>query len=819
MANIENDLPITKSEQDILDRKFFAKEIAEQLLNISQEKLEESLVFGLYGKWGIGKTSFINLIKENIENEIKNNSSDKLSFNLNKLKQFTCNIINFLLYFLFIILIFSFNLTDYILGYDFADTLIESFFLNYDFLYNIFNVFCWALKIFVTIYIIVFQPLKPSSLFSFMRICYRKLFKPKFKNNRCTNMIDFTPWNLVNQESAINEFFKSINIFSDFKTEQLFKNYIKQLCSSFSKGIIKCDFDDKDTIFESKQKLINVLKQSKQKLIIFIDDIDRLSDEEIYLVFKIIKSFANLPNIIYFLSLDKDIVANALNKYHENSGEAFLEKIIQIPINIPKIKNNNLKKFIFNELEIFIEKNHIGDESWQEKYKRYWEVAYATSFHNFFSSIRDVKRFLNALNITYSSKIHNEINIIDLWIITAIRLFTPELYQFIIEYKTFLTKKPSYNLKPELKDEEKEMYKSIINSKIKSLKMPLKDNIWHIISSLFPNVSHLDNYIISLDVYGNETERRINNRICCDEHFEKYFTYDINDEIITNSQIEESMQLTSSYDVYCNKLFEFDKQSKLKQYFTTLKDYISEYKTKANLENLLRALFENGDCFDTYDNEFLGYDIYVIIEQLITRILENISDDSLTILKRNFSLNKSIVPAINFTEFIARAIEKGEEYKYATKDILNYLKKEILSSIKLWATNDLENTDDNTKPFKGRLIEHRISSSILDFWRCYGNKKEFKNYVVKMTSNNEALLKFLKQIRTVIKTVSTEGYYTKYRVYKKDLEKFFDDIEKLKNRLEIIKNTELYNSEKEIVDLVLDGIEHNEKPFHDKYLD
>ncbi|MBX3708485.1 MAG: hypothetical protein KIT56_02445 [Gammaproteobacteria bacterium] len=57
------DRPIIKSEQDRLERSVFAKYLARCMLD---HKDPESLVIGLYGGWGVGKTSVINLVIEEL---------------------------------------------------------------------------------------------------------------------------------------------------------------------------------------------------------------------------------------------------------------------------------------------------------------------------------------------------------------------------------------------------------------------------------------------------------------------------------------------------------------------------------------------------------------------------------------------------------------------------------------------------------------------------------------------------------------------------------------------------------------------------------
>ena len=58
------DLPITKSAEDLLNRSSFADNLAK---TITQYTFPTSFAIGLYGAWGSGKTSLLNMVFESIE--------------------------------------------------------------------------------------------------------------------------------------------------------------------------------------------------------------------------------------------------------------------------------------------------------------------------------------------------------------------------------------------------------------------------------------------------------------------------------------------------------------------------------------------------------------------------------------------------------------------------------------------------------------------------------------------------------------------------------------------------------------------------------
>lgn len=59
-----SDKPILTSEEDLLKRKYFAELMAKALINLQNE---DTFTIGLYGRWGNGKTSIVNMMLKEVE--------------------------------------------------------------------------------------------------------------------------------------------------------------------------------------------------------------------------------------------------------------------------------------------------------------------------------------------------------------------------------------------------------------------------------------------------------------------------------------------------------------------------------------------------------------------------------------------------------------------------------------------------------------------------------------------------------------------------------------------------------------------------------
>jgi hypothetical protein len=113
-----------------------------------------------------------------------------------------------------------------------------------------------------------------------------------------------------------------------------------------------------DIILSVPEKSLNELKinisdqlmKFDRKLIVIIDDIDRLEPDEVIEVLRLVKSVGNFPNVTYIMSYDRKIICNSINIALQVSGEDFLGKIVQISFKIPNPNDFDLREWLREEI-------------------------------------------------------------------------------------------------------------------------------------------------------------------------------------------------------------------------------------------------------------------------------------------------------------------------------------------------------------------------------------------------------------------------------------------------------------------------------------
>jgi hypothetical protein len=162
-----------------------------------------------------------------------------------------------------------------------------------------------------------------------------------------------------------------------------------------------------------------------------MDDLDRLDHNELHAMLKIVKTNADFDNVTYVLALDDKMAAASIGRFYAqggpNAGAQFLEKIIQVPIQIPPpqklILNARISDLIYDAYKV------AGVPVSNQDSVRFSQEIYGR-IANWFVNLREAKRLSNAL-IGSLLRLNDEVNIIDMTIVEAIKFRLPDLYEYM----------------------------------------------------------------------------------------------------------------------------------------------------------------------------------------------------------------------------------------------------------------------------------------------------------------------------------------------------------------------------------------------------
>jgi predicted KAP-like P-loop ATPase len=122
-----------------------------------------------------------------------------------------------------------------------------------------------------------------------------------------------------------------------------------------------------DTIERFDREFADVLARAKiSHLVVFIDDLDRCSNEKVIETLETIKLFLNTPACTFVIGADSEKIEEAVGQIYgvdeKTRHRDFLEKIVQIPFVIPEQKIDDIVCYV----GMLLLAGHMNDGSWKE---------------------------------------------------------------------------------------------------------------------------------------------------------------------------------------------------------------------------------------------------------------------------------------------------------------------------------------------------------------------------------------------------------------------------------------------------------------------
>ncbi len=433
-----------------------------------------------------------------------------------------------------------------------------------------------------------------TSFFNFMKAELKD--KENFEDLKfdAKNLIvmDFKPWFAKDEQTLVDDFFQDLsNNIPDIKFKLKLNSYTHHLLGhngSWKNFIefIKHFFMPPTSIAKLFEDISNVLIASNKKVVIFIDDIDRLENKEIFQVLKLIRNTANFPNLFFVVAYDKSYVSSALDKMNIDNSELYLQKIFQLEITLPTINNKKLITDFLNQLkEILSLKNQEELESFNRGNSNF------DCLSDWIKNKRDVVCLINSFKINYM-QIKDDVSVLDFLHIEILRLNYYQIYLLIgynkelfIEPKKYnesLEKYQLKNFKPNnIKHADDELnfrplFMDVLNTNLQRNKISeIESNkIYKLLNVLFGLISTNKTYTEDSIIWPNR--------------FYRYFQFQLEENSISNEEFEIAFEkeLISFQNQIKKWIYEFDNPNSI------------NFKKVKELENkLLRFKVEDRESF------------------------------------------------------------------------------------------------------------------------------------------------------------------------------------------------------------------------------
>lgn len=639
MNKYHSDQPISNRNRDEYNRGVFVDDFI-KILSDFEDK--ENYIIGVYAKWGLGKTSTVNMILDNLKN-----------------KEEFCEI----------------YLSAWALGGDFEKIL-------------------WDI-------------LDQTS---------RKIMKKKVKNKRARfgNFLSKVsnveiPFEL-DAELDLNGGGRKETKISSGKIINTV-NYVSQILAS------------SDNIAKARKRVEEYI--GDKKVIVFIDDLDRLEGKQIIDILRAINTVADYGGMTYILPFDKRYVCSAIEEClpKNQNGDEFIEKLIQVPINLPALTQEKIDRVmidkmnkLFNEFEITLTEDEIS------RFQR----LYFYGVNKYITSPRDINKIMNVFRFKMPLTV-GEINVIDSSIIEIIRVFDEPLYELIRTNRELFVKQVHNTSQRYLMDSDNKKRKSDADRILKNI----SEEKLQIVQEIFPVIDELYN-----NHYGADTEKlRRQQRIASEFYFDLYFSSLDEEEGISNRSVIKIVQLADLTELK-NEVFCIINQS---NFDIALRMIVDNVDLIRNSRELCKILIDLVETFPE-KNISTGFRLS-LLETLIFRIddilesSETKLEDYIALLDHSYYENQieTFVQLINNVHVYSQKGKNRKEINLNEEEVELY-KIHALKIIRKLA-------EENKIPISA--IDK--STRIYIYWKEYGDKSEISDYVQKLVKTPDQALDFISQ--------------------------------------------------------------------------
>ena len=164
-----------------------------------------------------------------------------------------------------------------------------------------------------------------------------------------------------------------------------------------------------------------LVERQEGPLVVILDDLDRLTVDEVRDVFRLVRLTANFPKIIYVLAFDRRQVEKALQQ-DDLAGREYLEKIVQLVRDLPEVSHEvllyELTAAIGESLADIDDPGPFDSDAWGR-------VLFGVVMP-LVGNVRDVRRYCASIRGTVTD-LEGAICQQDVLALEAIRIFAPDV--------------------------------------------------------------------------------------------------------------------------------------------------------------------------------------------------------------------------------------------------------------------------------------------------------------------------------------------------------------------------------------------------------
>jgi len=446
------------------------------------------------------------------------------------------------------------------------------------------------------------------------------------------------------------------------------------------------------------------------------------------------------------------VATHAIEQQNGLPGERYLEKIIQVPFELPPIDQTALHAALFKRLDEVLGKMpaDLFDQS-------YWINIFHDGIDALIKVPRDVVRFTNTLSVTYPT-VRGEVNPVDFIALEALRVFLPGLYAVIRTSPEMFTG-PSRN---------DETIKSFHEKWASDLPEELRSSTQEMMERIFPKIDGTS--------YGTDWLQQCRRKlqVCHPDLFPLYFRLTVPPGAVRRSDIQALLSLAQTPATLGETLIAATREkrsdglSKARALLERIMDHVESDIPAENVPVFINVLLDIGDdlvlASDAQGVFNFGNESRVtrVVYHLLKRIEKS---ERLPLLKAAITKGRGMgVQCYLLVELLGY---RGKETEGGTEALVDGIALDELKTA--WLDRLRAQSGD-------QLLAHKQLARLLAGWSEWAEPAEARAWCESATSSDNGLLAFLSTFcsHTKLQTMGDRAVRLQPRLNQQLLEKYID---------------------------------------------
>jgi len=501
----------------------------------------------------------------------------------------------------------------------------------------------------------------------------------------------------------------------------------KGLLEKLSGNVEASTKDKEQSLSDIRQELTTILLKRNGPLIVVMDDLDRLTSSQLRMVFQLLKANLEFPNVVFLLLFQRDLVEDKMSDGMQ-VGRDYLEKIIQVPFDIPRIENSRIHGLLFNKLDKIIEQDKSSASMFDPGR---WGNIFQGSMNTYFDNLRSVYRFTSTLSFHFAllkGRSAFEVNPVDLIALECLRVFEPDVYKELSRSKVIFTKNGSDRY-----GRSEQSTAALINGILDKANPDKREAVKEMVEQLFPTIEWALGGTSYSEDFASTWLREM--RVCHPNNFDKYFQFSIPSGELSNSDLQEMLSLTADSDRFSSFVLSLKERGIIKNalsQFESFTDQIPLENGKAYIKGVL-------DIGDLVDHESTGFTMFssnthaVRLVVWFLRRIENVEERG-NLLLDCFKDSSGLS--------IVEHILQGDENRRENSDADQILLNSEFEQLKAEFVRKLDDMSETSSP---ELLSNKHLVSFLYRWTRWGDESKVIDWLRLQTQTAEGCLTLLKK--------------------------------------------------------------------------